>query len=203
MDAFERVPVFPPVTLSSLLWRNFPTFTLIFMGELWRHVCIYRGIGSRGSYGILLWFTLFFWASAKGVWFGHHGKVWSLLFYLFFSTRIYVYYMCLSDSCVTCVPILSLCDLKRLSELLMGWATPVYKHPRLYYDMEDIPRNSSRGTLIVLIYGNWTAPKPCFLTQILLATHLPIGAWNGCSSDLWLIWLNRHLSHIHGCLILI
>lgn len=68
----------------------------------------------------------------------------------FFPIRIYVYYMSLSDSCVTCVPILLLCDLKRLSELLMGWATSVYKHP-FNYDMEHIPRNCNRSTLIVLL----------------------------------------------------
>lgn len=78
---------------------------------------------------------------------------------------------------MTCVPILLLCDLKRLSELLMGWATSVYKHP-FNYDMEHIPRNCDRSTKYInrLNFCTKTASKPHFVTPQLLATYLPIDA---------------------------
>lgn len=79
--------------------------------------------------------------------------------------------MCLSDSCVTCVPILLLCDLKRLSELelLMGWATSVYTHP-FNYEMEHTPYINRLNVCTK------TASKPHFVTPQLLATYQPIDA---------------------------
>lgn len=149
-------------------------FTLIFFFfffELWRRVCD-LGIMGRSD-------LCFF------------------LFQFLIPIRIYVFYMCLSDSCVTCVPILLLCDLKRLSELLMGWATSVYKHP-FNYDIEHIPRNCNRSTLIVLISVLKQLPSHILLLHnywlLIYLLTLDMGVFVRPMADL----AEPHLSHLLG-----
>lgn len=61
MDAFERVPVFPPVALSSLLRRNFPTFTLIYLWVNFEDMYVStEALGVGVLTGFYFDFTLFF-----------------------------------------------------------------------------------------------------------------------------------------------
>ena len=109
--------------------------------------------------GILICLFFFFELRRRVCDLGIMGRF-DLFFSLFFPPiRIYVYYMCLSDSCVTCVSILFLCDLKRLSEMLMGWAMSVYKHPCVSYELEDIPEEFQSKYINRLNLFNKTAFK--------------------------------------------
>lgn len=148
----------------------------------------------------LIYILFFFSSFGEGfvIWASWEGLISAFfLFQFFIPILIHVYYMCLSDSCVTCVPILLLCDLKRLSELLMGWATSVYKHP-FNYDIEHIPRNCNRSTLIVLISVLKQLPSHILLLHnywlLIHLLTLDMGVFVRPMADL----AEPHLSHLLG-----
>lgn len=158
------------------------------------------GVGVPIGFYFDLYSFFFFSSFGEGfvIWASWEGLISAFfLFQFFIPILIHVYYMCLSDSCVTCVPILLLCDLKRLSELLMGWATSVYKHP-FNYDIEHIPRNCNRSTLIVLISVLKQLPSHILLLHnywlLIHLLTLDMGVFVRPMADL----AEPHLSHLLG-----